>query len=669
MSHSSSRSSLFHLHLFFPHHRRRRRHRSGAAGADDMGCAQGKPSQGSPARSDGRGIDHLMRKNRYVPAASSRLSDPLPAAAPAAARLLLLKGQQPDAARASGRRAAAVEREQIERDSGNDDRQTDHQAMDENAAAAAEVTAAVDEEETPPPPPQPAPRREEELVDGWPTWLLDNVPREALQGIVPKSADAYDKIAKACTHQARHGRRRLQFKPKDSNALMPAAMAMAGGNVYKARERGTGRVVALKKVRFDTSESESVRFMAREMMILRQLDHPNVIRLHGIATSRMHRSIYLVFDFMYSDLSRLICHPDHRLTEPQIKCYMQQLLSGLQHCHDRGILHRDIKGSNLLIDRHGVLKIGDFGLANYYGRRRPLTSRVVTLWYRAPELLLGATDYGVGIDLWSAGCLLAEMFSGRALMPGRTEIEQLSRIFSLCGSPPDEYWRKMRLPPSFRPPRTYKPSMVDKIGFLPPSALALLATLLALDPAARGTAGQALQSSFFSTPPLPCDLSELPAVYKEEDEVADSAASHDGRKPKLRERSQKRRDSKPKAAEQHKDKGQNLKSSSTNREEKIMEDTTKSGQDSKRFSDGQVQEVFPKGSAAPQDQKVPRTNTYSPDSDHQKNHKAHLVPGDDQDEQTGSNSGSLEIRSASMLEYNAPRAQGGISKQIFVDHV
>lgn len=103
---------------------------------------------------------------------------------------------------------------------------------------------------------------------------------------------------------------------------------------------------------------------------------------------------------------------------------MQQLLSGLRHCHQRGILHRDIKGSNLLIDKNGMLKIADFGLANYFNpnKKRPLTSRVVTLWYRAPELLLGTTDYGVGIDLWSAGCLLAEMFAGRPIMPGRNEV-------------------------------------------------------------------------------------------------------------------------------------------------------------------------------------------------------------------------------------------------------
>ncbi|XP_012700894.2 LOW QUALITY PROTEIN: probable serine/threonine-protein kinase At1g54610 [Setaria italica] len=391
-----------------------------------------------------------------------------------------------------------------------------------------------------------AAREDEQLVDGWPTWLLDNVPREALEGIVPRSADAYDKIEKV--GQGTYS------------------------NVYKARERGTGRVVALKKVRLDTSESESVRFMAREIRVLQRLDHPNVIRLEGIATSRMHRSIYLVFDFMYSDLTKLIARPGHRLTEPQIKCYMQQLLAGLQHCHERGILHRDIKGSNLLIDRHGVLKIGDFGLANYYGpgRRRPLTSRVVTLWYRAPELLLGSTDYGVGIDLWSAGCLLAEMFFGKPLLRATTEVEQLFKIFTLCGSPPDDYWRKLKLSPTFKPPKAYKPTTGERFRDLPPSAVGLLATLLALDPAARGTAGQALQSSFFSTPPLPCDLSELPVVYKEE--VADPAAS----KPKVRQRSQRRKDSKLKTEEQR----SGINTESPNKEEDKVIDRANSGQES-----------------------------------------------------------------------------------------
>lgn len=114
----------------------------------------------------------------------------------------------------------------------------------------------------------------------------------------------------------------------------------------------------------------------------------------------------------------------------QVKCYVHQLLSGLEHCHNHGVLHRDIKGSNLLIDNGGVLKIADFGLASTFdpNQKRTMTSRVVTLWYRPPELLLGATDYGVGIDLWSAGCILAELLAGKPIMPGRTEVSRLSLL-------------------------------------------------------------------------------------------------------------------------------------------------------------------------------------------------------------------------------------------------
>ncbi|KAB2025162.1 hypothetical protein ES319_D06G132900v1 [Gossypium barbadense] len=350
----------------------------------------------------------------------------------------------------------------------------------------------------------------DEMVDGWPKWLIDNIPKEVLAGLVPKSAESYDKLDKI--GQGTYS------------------------NVYKARDKVTGKIVALKKVRFDTSEPESVKFMAREIMILQKLDHPNVVKLEGLATSRMQYSLYLVFDFMHSDLARIMFRPEEKLTEPQIKCYMHQLLSGLQHCHERGILHRDIKGSNLLIDKSGMLKIADFGLANYFSpnRKCPLTSRVVTLWYRAPELLLGSTDYGVGIDLWSAGCLLGEMFAGRPIMPGRTEVEQLHKIFKLCGTPSEAYWKKLRLSTTFRPPQSCKPSLADAFRNFPRSSLGLLSTLLALDPAYRGSASSALQNEFFLTSPLACDLSGLPVVYNKDDE-ANEQRKH--RNPNIRQRS------------------------------------------------------------------------------------------------------------------------------------
>ncbi|KAJ6816758.1 putative protein kinase superfamily protein [Iris pallida] len=368
------------------------------------------------------------------------------------------------------------------------------------ATAAAEVavekeTAAEAEEEEEEQKPQrrrrprnvPGHARGEQVAAGWPAWL-SAVAGEAINGWTPRRADSFEKLDKI--GQGTYS------------------------NVYKARDTLTGKIVALKKVRFDNLEPESVKFMAREILILRQLDHPNVVKLEGLVTSRMSCSLYLVFEYMVHDLAGLAASPGIKFTEPQVKCYMHQLLSGLEHCHNRGVLHRDIKGSNLLLDNSGTLKIADFGLASFFdpNHKQPMTSRVVTLWYRPPELLLGATDYGVGVDLWSAGCILAELLAGKPIMPGRTEVEQLHKIFKLCGSPSEEYWKKSKLPHAtiFKPQQPYKRCIAETFKDFPPSALLLVETLLAIDPANRLSATAALNSEFFTTPPYACEPSSLP---------------------------------------------------------------------------------------------------------------------------------------------------------------
>ncbi|CAN1348092.1 Probable serine/threonine-protein kinase At1g54610 [Linum perenne] len=349
-------------------------------------------------------------------------------------------------------------------------------------------------------------------------------------------------------------RRRKSSRPNPRLSNPPKHIGSGTySNVYKARDLLTGKVVALKKVRFDNLEPESVKFMAREILILRRLDHTNVVKLEGLVTSRMSCSLYLVFEYMEHDLAGLAASPDVTFTETQVKCYIQQLLSGLEHCHKRGVLHRDIKGSNLLIDNEGVLRIADFGLASFFdpNRRHPMTSRVVTLWYRPPELLLGATEYGVGVDLWSAGCILAELLAGKPIMPGRTEVEQLHKIYKLCGSPSDEYWKKSKLPNAtlFKPREPYKRSIRETFKDFPRSSLPLIETLLAMDPAERQTATAALNSEFFTTEPYACEPSSLPKyppskeidAKRRDDEArrqraAAKAQNESTRKPRIRDR-------------------------------------------------------------------------------------------------------------------------------------
>ncbi|XP_052195852.1 cyclin-dependent kinase C-2 C-like [Diospyros lotus] len=359
-----------------------------------------------------------------------------------------------------------------------------------------------------------------QIAAGWPPWL-SAVAGEAVEGWLPLKADLFEKLDKI--GQGTYS------------------------SVYRARNVETGQIIALKKVRFDTFQPESVRFMAREIAILRRLDHPNIMKLEGLITNRFSCSIYLVFEYMEHDLSGLLSCPDIKFSDAQIKCYMRQLLAGLEHCHSRGVMHRDIKTSNILVNNEGVLKIADFGLANYISsrHRQPLTSRVVTLWYRPPELLLGSTNYGPSVDLWSVGCVFAELFIGKPILKGRTEVEQLHKIFKLCGSPPDEFWKNSKLPLAtmFKPQYPYLSSLREKCKEFPKSAVNLLETFLSIEPHNRGTTSSALDSEYFATKPYACDPSSLPKYppnkefdAKIRDEVrrrrADAKARASGRNPK-----------------------------------------------------------------------------------------------------------------------------------------
>nr|XP_043616688.1 protein IMPAIRED IN BABA-INDUCED STERILITY 1-like [Erigeron canadensis] len=327
----------------------------------------------------------------------------------------------------------------------------------------------------------------EHVAAGWPSWL-SAVAGEAIDGWLPLKAGNFERYEKV--GQGTYS------------------------SVYRARHIEGGRMVALKKVRFDNSKPDSVKFMAREITLLRMLDHPNIMKLEGIITSPLSSHVYLVFEYMEHDLSGVLSSPDIQFNDSQIKCYMRQLLKGVEHCHSHGILHRDIKTSNILVNNKGILKIGDFGLAKFHSPNsgEPLTGHVVTLWYRPPELLLGCTQYGPYVDLWSVGCVFAELFLGKPILKGQTEVEQLHQIYKLCGTPPDEYWNKSKLPLAkmFKPHHAYESTLRERCKQLPETAVNLIEKLLSVEPCMRGSARSALESEYFKTKPYACDPASLP---------------------------------------------------------------------------------------------------------------------------------------------------------------
>lgn len=294
------------------------------------------------------------------------------------------------------------------------------------------------------------------------------------------------------------------------------------GQVWMGRDKSSGEIVALKKVRMDQEKEGFPVTAIRELKMLRSLRHENIVNLKEIVTGqnqnrnkarRNKHEIYMVFEYVDHDLTGLMDTPSIRFTEAQVKTYAKQLLSGLWYCHEREVLHRDIKGSNLLIDNKGNLKIADFGLARTFNDDlKRYTNRVITLWYRSPELLLGAEEYGPEVDVWSVGCLLVELLTKKPLFPGKDEAEQIDLIFRVLGTPNEESWpgwSQLSLSRMVKD-KYYEPRLDDTLRFLTPPARALIACLLQLNPKKRPTAAEALDHDWFWTHPYPTPREDLP---------------------------------------------------------------------------------------------------------------------------------------------------------------
>ena len=198
-------------------------------------------------------------------------------------------------------------------------------------------------------------------------------------------------------------------------------------------------LVAMKLIAIPKEEDGTPSTAIREMSILKELKHPNVVRLLNVIHD--NSILYLIFEFLDQDLKMYMSHIKQPFSPLLLKSYVNQLLVGIEHCHSHRMMHRDLKPQNLLIDKAGTLKLADFGLARAFtAQHRTYTHEVVTLWYRAPEILLGGKHYSPPMDIWSVGCIFAEMANRKALFPGDSEIDQLFKLFSLLGTPNDQVW-------------------------------------------------------------------------------------------------------------------------------------------------------------------------------------------------------------------------------------
>lgn len=324
------------------------------------------------------------------------------------------------------------------------------------------------------------------------------------------------------------------------------------GEVYKAKQKNTNQIVAIKKI-FHHNEKEGFPLTAlREMGILKNLDHENIIEVVDMAyepSSNSSGSISekkplafskgpssssllptagvwsMVTPYMDHDLCGLLQNPKVKLKIEHVKCYLKQILQGIDYMHQQGYLHRDIKTANILINDWGIVKLADFGLARkYYGQppdalkgagegQHRYTQMVVTRWYRPIELIIGMEQYTTAIDMWGIGCVFGEMFLKRPILPGASDMEQGDLIVKMMG-PPDEdtkaYFKNLPLVGQVKW-EVARRQLDAVFGPLAPSdAVSLMSGLLNLNPLKRLTAVGALSHEFFKNDPPPSKPGQVP---------------------------------------------------------------------------------------------------------------------------------------------------------------
>jgi cyclin-dependent kinase len=279
------------------------------------------------------------------------------------------------------------------------------------------------------------------------------------------------------------------------------------GKVYKARHKKTGRLVALKKTRLDMEEEGVPSTALREVSLLQMLSQSiYVVRLLCVEhTDKKGKPLlYLVFEYLDTDLKKYIDSHGRGNKNPLptsiIKSFMYQLCKGVAHCHSHGVMHRDLKPQNLLVDREkGLLKIADLGLGRAFTvPLKSYTHEIVTLWYRAPEVLLGASHYSTPVDIWSVGCIFAELARKSPLFPGDSELQQLLHIFRLLGTPTEEVWPGVGTLRDWHDYPCWQPQNISRVvPDLDPQGVNLLSSMLQINPAKRVSAKAALQHAFF----------------------------------------------------------------------------------------------------------------------------------------------------------------------------